>query len=47
MGGFGGYNEKKKKKQKQGKVSSNTSASFGSKPEYTMPEVIKPVRKDK
>lgn len=46
MGGFGGFNEKKKKKKKQDQK--GASVSFGSnRPEYTMPDVIKPVRKEK
>lgn len=46
MGGFGGFNEKKKKKQKQGKGDTAMN-TFSSRPEYKMPDVLKPVRKDK
>ncbi|HXS14885.1 MAG TPA: hypothetical protein VN711_02060 [Candidatus Saccharimonadales bacterium] len=48
MGSFGDFGKKEKKKKRQEKKGNNASVSFGStRPEYTMPDVIKPVRKDK
>ncbi len=44
MGGFGGFNEKKKKKQKQG--DKKNQSMFSNAPVFVAPSVIKKEKKE-